>query len=849
MGSIFQNIRHAFRLLRARPGFTAMAVLVLALGIGANTAMFSLVNAFLFKPLVVKDADRIVGLYSKNTKTPDSYRAFSYPEYAEIRKSNTAFSHLTAHNMAMVGLSEGEATRRVFADLVSANYFETFGVPLWRGRTFTAEEERPGSALPVAILNYAFWEKSGADPDPLGKSLRVNGKVYTVVGVAAKGFTGTTAMITSEIYLPFGMYESVVNDFSGPGRSLAERSNRGLILIGRLRDGLALTSADAQLAATWNQMDKVDPDDKDHALVVRQLSRLSISTNPTDDGDLKVPSLLMLFLSGVVLLIASGNVANMILARASARRKEMALRIALGAGRSRIVLQGFIEGLVLALLGGLVGLLFAYWGTTLLVNSLSTIAPIQLVFSSTPDPRVLAATLAFCLVSTVLFSVGPSWNLSRPDLTSALKSDAQTGSDGGKGRGLFSRRNLLVIGQLSLSLMLLSIAGLFIRSSLKAAHLEPGFRTDRGVIIEIDPSLAGYDKARGAEVTRQLVDRLRTVPGVESASMAATVPFGMVSLGRTVQRATDPPSDAKDPAKQDRLVQCGFNIVGADYFKTMGIGLLRGRSFLEGETAGSGVSPKASGVAVIDQMAAEKLWPKGDALGQRIRMVEGDGAGRGAREVEIVGIVASVEEHIVGDRPTPRLYVPFGQETQSNMNLHLATAAMAPAAEGRLLDAVRREIRQVDANLPVFVFRTMRDHLDASIDVWISRTAARMFTLFGLIALLLAAVGLYGVRAYTVSRRTREIGIRMAIGASSAEALRMILREGLLLTAIGSGLGVALSLALGKMLAGMLYQVSFADPFVLLGAPLLLGLVSLLACYVPASRASRIHPMVALRTE
>jgi predicted permease len=846
MRSIFQNVRYGTRLLAKRPGFTAMAVLVLALGIGANTAMFSLVNAFLFKPLVLRAPEQIVGLYSKDVKRPDTYRAFSYPEYREIRASNKVFSGLMAHNMAMVGLSEGESTRRVFADLVSSNYFETLGAPLARGRVFTSEEERPGSAIPVAIVSWTFWAKNGADPDPLGKPLRINGKVYTVVGIAAQGFTGTTALVSSDLYLPLGMYESAINDFEGRGKALAARDNHALIVVGRLRPGLSLETADAQLAATWGQMDKPLPDDKDQALVVQPLSRLSVSTSPTDDKELRVPSLLMLFLSAIVLLIASLNVANMILARGNARRKEMAIRLALGAGRSRIVSQGFVEGLVLAFLGGAVGLLFAYWGTTLLVRSLATIAPIQLVFSAVPDPRVLAATLGFCLLSTVLFSLAPSWNLSRPNMTTQLKSDEKTGTEGGKDRRLLSRRNLLVIGQLSLSLMLLSIAGLFIRSSFKAARVDPGFRTDQGVIVEVDPSLAGYDKAQGAQVTRTLVERLRTVPGVESASMAATVPFGMVSMGRTLQRATDPASDAKDPAKKDRLVSTGFNIVGTDYFSTMGIALLRGRPFRESETSAGSVG--APGVAVIDKLAAERLWPKGDALGQRIRMVEGE-AGTPPREVEVVGVVANVREHIIGGKPSPWIYVPFGQETQSNMNVHLKIAAQGPEAEGRVLDAIRKEIRAVDARLPVLAFRTMRDHLEASFDIWIVRTAARMFTLFGVVALLLAAVGLYGVRAYTVARRTREIGIRMAIGASAGDALRLILREGLLLTAIGSGVGLLLSLALGKVLAGMLYQVSFADPIVFSATPLLLALVSLLACYVPASRAARIQPMVALRSE
>jgi predicted permease len=847
MGSLLQNIRYSARQLLTRPGFTALAVLVLALGIGANTAMFSLVNAFLWKPLAIHEPGRIVGLYSKDTRKPDTYRSFSYPEVAEIRGANSVFSELAAHTIGLVGLTEGESTRRMMADIVSSNYFATFGVPLRIGRTFTAEEERPGSAIPVTILSHAFWLKRGADATPLGKRLRINGRDFTVVGVAPKGFTGTTALVSPEVYVPLGMYEAVVNDFDGNRRPLAARDNRALIVLGRLRGGLDLTAADIRLRATSAHLPKPLAEDRDQALVVRPLSRLSISTSTTDDKDLRTPSLLLLSLAGIVLLIASLNVANMVLARGNTRRREMAIRLALGAGRRDLVAQGLTEGLMLALLGGAAGLFVAAAGTTLLFRSLGAVAPLQLVFDTAPDVRVLAATFGFCLVSTLLFSLGPSRALARPNVSTQLKADEQTGSQGG--RRLVSRRNLLVIGQLALSLALLATAGLFIRSSLAALSIEPGFRMDRGAVVEIDPSLAGYDPAQSAQVTRAMVERLRELPGVESASMAATVPFGLTSLGRTVQRASDPPSDAKDPAKRDRLVSGSFNIVGADYFATLGIPILRGRPFRAAEAV---AGKKAAGVVVIDQLAAQKLWPKGEnPIGQRLRLIQGEAAGK-AHEVEVVGVAANIRDRIVGGKPQPHLYVPFGQEAQSDMQIHLAFqpgAVRTREAEGLVLEAVRRQIRAVDSRVPVLSFRTLRGHLEASFDLWIVRTAARIFGLFGLVAVLLAAVGLYGVRAYTVAQRTREIGIRMAIGASASDALGLILREGLVLTAVGSTLGLLLALGLGRVLSGMLYQVSGVDPVVFVATPLLLGLVSLLACWVPARRAARIDPMVALQGE
>ena len=566
-------------------------------------------------------------------------------------------------------------------------------------------------------------------------------------------------------------------------------------------------------------------ENKDQTLLARPLSRLSVSDNPTSDKELAVPAILLLSMAAVVLLIASLNVANMMLARGAARRKEIAIRLALGGGRRDIVQQLLVESLMLALAGGAAGLFIAWSSTRLLVSSMARLAPLDLVYSATPDLRVLAATFSFCLFSTLLFGFMPAWNLSRPDLVTDLKD----GERGGSGRKrLFSRGNLLVMGQIGLSLTLLTAAGLFTRSALRAAGIAPGFRIANSIVIELDPSLAGYNQARGRETYRALLARLKALPGVESASLAATVPFGMTASGRSIRRPDT------DPADQRNLVNCRSNIVDPDYFDTMGIPLLRGRSFLPAEASGRTA-------VVIDRLAANRLWPDGDALGKHILMNEDVGK---ARELEIVGIVANVREHIVGKGEEPHLYVPFGQEYQSDMHIHLKVAS-----ESAMLETVRREIRAVDSAVPVLALKTMRQHLESSIDLWIMRTGATLFSIFGGVALLLAMVGLYGIRSYTVARRTREIGIRMALGANSSDTLRLVVREGVALTAIGAAAGLTLSFLLGKVLAGMLYQVSGSDPIVFLAAPAILSAVSLLACYVPARRAARVDPMVALRYE
>jgi predicted permease len=831
-------------MFRKNIGFTCAAVTVLALGIGANSAIFSLVNAFLFKPLMIQSPAALVGCYSRDAHKSE-YRAFSYADYTDLRDQNGGvFSSLTAHNLAMVGVSEGNGntTRRVFADMVASNYFATFGVPLSQGRAFTAEEERPGSAVPVAIVSYPYWEKSGSDPHILGTSIQINGRIYTIVGVAAQGFTGTTAMISPEVYLPLGVYESVVNDFDGRGRALAERGNHALLLVGRLRSGMTQKLADASLSTVAAQLASTYAEDKDQTFIVRPLGRMEISTDPANDSEIILPAALLLSVAAIVLLIASLNVANMMLARGTTRRREVAIRLALGASRRDILRQLLVEGLLLALAGGAAGLLLAFWTTGALVHSLAHLLPLDIVFSAAPDVRVLAATIGFCVLSTILFGLGPAWKLSRRDLVGDIKIGGGSDFQTGRLRGIFARRNLLVMGQISLSLVLLSAAGLFIRSSMQAARLEPGFRIQNEVVAEVDASLAGYNEARGREIYRSLAERLENTPGVESVSLAATIPFGMVSLGKSVQRSSDAPASASGESKPTEA-DCSYNVVSGRYFETLQIPLQRGRAFSAQDASGTGAR-----VAILDQAAAEKLWPGGDAVGRSVR-IGTSGGNEAPIDAQVVGVVGNVQEGVTGKHWPPHIYVPFGQAYQSDMQIHIRTAPLAPESEAHLLETVRGEIRAVDPNLPILALKTMRAHLDASFDLWIVRTGARIFMIFGGVALLLAAIGLYGVRAYNVAQRTREIGIRMALGASSSDAVRMMLREGLALMGVGAVIGLLLSVAVGKALSTLLYRVPSFDPVVLMGAPVILAVVSLIACYVPARRAALLDPMVALRDE
>ena len=635
--------------------------------------------------------------------------------------------------------------------------------------------------------------------------------------------------------MPLGAYRAAMNEFGGTtNSSLSARSRGALLLVGRLKPGLTEKEADAQLAVVAAQLEKAYPgENKDQTFIARPLSRLSVSDGPSSDNEMRVPVILLLSMSAVVLLIASLNLANMMLARGTARRREIAIRVAIGGGRGRIIGQLLTEGALLALLGGAAGLVVASWSTKLLMGTLTTVMPFDIAYSAGPDIRVLGITVLFCAFSTVVFSLGPAWKLSRPDVVSDLK---KTADEEGAGRGwrVFSRRNLLVVGQLSLSLMMLTAAGLFVRSAIRAANIAPGFEIDHGVIAEIDSSLAGYDPVRGRHLTADVLARLRRIPGVESADLAFTTPFGYTTFGKSVTPAGD---------KSGREVNLKWNAVTEDYFQTLGIPVVRGRAFSAAEV----LPDSKSHTVVIDKRAAERLWPNADPVGKHLALgVQPDKAGE---DVEVIGVVGDTEDHIIGRNNSGHIYSPFGRDYQANVIAQIRLAPGDRASEARMVETIRRELRAADEHLPVLSLRTLRDHLEASIDLWIVRTGAAMLGIFGAVAMLLAVVGLYGVKAYTVARRTREIGIRMALGASTSNTLQLILREGLAVTLTGVAIGMVLAVALAHVLANLLYEVKALDPLVLLAAPMALTLVALAACYLPARRASRVDPMVALRYE
>ena len=859
-----QDLKFAVRQLFKAPGFTIAAVTVLALGIGVNTAVFSLVNTLFFAPPAYAKPHEVVQLFSQDKKNPKKFRGFSYPTYLDIRNQNTVFSDAMSFNLSLIGIGQKGDTRRAFAAIVSSNYFSVLGVPLARGRAFLPDEETPGRNAPVAIVSYRYWQKQDLDPRVLGSQVLINGRSFSIVGITPKRFTGTMQILSPEVWLPMSVYDQVPNNFVSENRTaIDDRSGTQLRIIGRLKPGMTAAAAKPALEGLAVNLEKAYPvEQKDQTFMVRSVPHNTVSNNPAADSGLKAIAPLLLGMAVVVLLVACLNLANMLLARGTARRKEIAIRLALGGNRWRIVRQLLTEGFVLAVLGGAGGLILGLWSSDLLVGSMRKLMPLDIVWLTGPNPTILAATFGFCLLGTLIFALGPALKISRTTMMTDLKEHA--GEDVVRRRWKFLPRNPLVVVQIAFSLALLTAAALFIRGAGKAASADTGLRPGASFLLEVDASLAGYEPKRAHELYRNLNERLAALPGVEHASISSVVPFGMFEVSRKVQRAgLHPGPDAKPTTAADGLAfETAWNSVGADYFSTVGLPVVRGRAFTEAEATQPG--PK---VAIIDEVLAKKLWPEGDALGQRIQYAgenapsaEGSGgahAGGSAdldeekqqETIEIVGIVPATRHALFEKESIGGIYLPFARGFQSDVSFFVRFRSLAPGNEAITADLLRRTVREVDPSIPVISLRTFAQHLDSNLDLWLVRAGAALFSIFGGLALGLAVVGLYGVKAYSVARRTREIGIRMALGAKPSAVLRLIMAEGSIMLLTGIALGLLLAIATGKILSGILYEVGAFDPIAFTAAPMLLALAALVATWLPARRAAALNPVEALRYE
>ena len=847
------DLKFAFRQLFKAPAFMISAITVLALGIGVNTSVFTLVNRLFFAPPAYAKAHEMVQLFSQDKKDPKKFRGFSYPTYLDVREQNTVFSDVMSFNLALVGIGQKGDTRRAFSAIVTSNYFSVLGVPLARGRAFLPEEEIPGRNTPVAIASYSYWQKHGFDPNALGSQVFINGRAFTIVGITPKGFVGTMQILSPEVWLPMSVYDQVANDFSSENRStIDDRKGTQLRIMGRLKPGLTAAAAKPELAGLAANLEKAYPvEQKDQTFMAERVSRNTVSNTPGSDSKIIAIAPLLLGMAVVVLLVACLNLANMLLARSAARRKEIAIRLALGCSRWRIVRQLLTEGFVLALLGGVGGLILGLWASDLLVGSMRRLVPLDIVWLTGPNPAILAATFGFCLLGTLMFALGPALKISRSAVVTDLKEHA--GEDVVRRSWKFLPRHPLVVVQIAFSLALITAAALFIRGAGKAASVDTGLRPGASYILEVDASLAGYEPKRAQELYRNLNERLAALPGVERASISSIVPFGMFELSRKVQRAgVHPASDAKPATAAEGLAfEVAWNSVGADYFSTVGLPVTRGRGFTEAEATQPG--PK---VAIIDEVLAKKLWPDGDAVGQRIQYADqkgGTSADFNSEEkesMEIVGIVPATRHALFEtEEPVGGIYLPFARGFQSDISYFVRFRSLASSNEAATADLLRRTVRDVDPSIPILALRTFAQHLDSNLDLWLVRAGAALFSVFGALALGLAVVGLYGVKAYSVARRTREIGIRMALGAQAGAVLRMIMRESSIMLFTGIIIGLLLAIASAKILSGILYGVHALDPIAFTVASLVMTTAALIATWLPARRATRVNPVQALRGE
>ena len=825
MRTLWQDLRYGARALIKSPGFTAVAVLSLALGIGANTAIFSLIDKLLWRSLPVREPGQLVLLSAESVNPRFLNTVFSYPDYRDYRDMNRVFSGLIAFRDAEVEVGAGDEAGRAAGELVSGNYFDVLGVGAARGRTIRPEDDASPGKSPVVVLSHGLWQRRfGSDPDIVGKAVTLAGASYTVVGVAPSGFNGLTLERPTYFWVPLAMQQQLTSE------NLFASGNRGaawLKLVGRLKAGVTAAQAQAGLDVLARQVRDANTPESDRG---RPFYERRMLLEPTGNGisilrkDLSKPLTLLLATVGLILLIACANVANLLLTRAASRRKEIAVRLALGASRARLVRQLVTESLLLASLGGAAGLLFAEWLAGLLLTyNPYRIDLAQTTFGITLDARVLAFTLFASALSGLVFGLVPALRSSRPDLIPALKGEVAALRQGAARLG---PRGLLVVLQVALSLVVLVGAGLLVRSLRNLFAVDPGFRPAGVLLVPVSLPSKKYDEARGREFFRELTGRLRALPGVERVSSATVTPMG----GEVFTRSVTVEGYTPEPGQN---IGVDSNEVGPGYHELMGIPLVQGRGFTEQDGAG------APRVAVISEAMARVYFAGQNPLGKRLWL------GKGSPPLEVIGVARDSKYHTLTESPLPHLDTPILQDPYAYLDVTVNVRASGDAAA--LLPAVRREVKALDPSLTLAGAGTLTEELGNSLAA--ARMAATLTTLFGLVALLLSAVGLYGAISYSVAQRTREIGIRMALGAQSSDVLTLVIGKGLILTAAGAGVGLAAALALTRLATGLLFGVSATDPATFVAITLLLSAAALLACYIPARRAAKVSPTVALRYE
>jgi predicted permease len=816
---MIQDLRYGLRMLVKSPAFTLIAVLSLALGVGANTAIFSLVNALLLKPLPVHEPERVTSVFMTDARNPGNL-PLSHLNYKDLRDQNQVFTEMAAFTFAQVNWNKGSESEQTPIQVVSGNYFTLLGVNAALGRTFHPDEDL--KATPVIVVSYGFWERSlGRDPAIVGKSLTLNRTPFTVIGVAGRGFTGTVLGGNPSGWVPMSMHLVAQPNFDWYDQ------RRGLFLfaLGRLKPGVSIEQSSANLKTIFAGLEQAFPvDNKGRS--AGAVSLLDARLNPQGQGGVPVVrlSLILMTVVGIVLLIACANVANLLLARATGRRKEIAVRLALGAKRARLVRQLLTESLLLSLAGGVLGLLLADWLLSALVGA-NLQLPLPVGNDVGIDQRVLLFTGSLALVTGVLFGLAPAIQSSKPDVVPVLKNETVPAGSVRRGvLGIFSLRQSLVVVQIALSLVSLVAAGIFLQSLTRTERTNTGFETSAVLVMNFNLGREGYTPERGQVFYDQAAARVATLPGVRHASIAQNAPLAGGFL-----RSVFP--EGQDTTTRDRiLVQ--VNSVSPGYLETLGIPLLKGRDFTRTDNT------TAPLVVIINETMAQRFWPNEDAIGKRFKFF-GD-----ANFTTVVGVARNSKYNAVAEDPIPFIYQPLLQNYTPQATLHVRTAGDA----GALAASVRKEIQQIDPTLSVFNIRTLEDQVFQSLAFL--RTNVVVMATFGGLALLLASIGLYGVANYSVTQRTREIGVRVALGARRSTVMGLVLGHGLILVGIGLVLGLAAAWVLTALLPpALLPNVTLRDPAMFAGTAGLLSAVALVASSIPAYRATRIDPLIALRFE
>jgi predicted permease len=815
-----QDARYAVRLLRRAPLFAATATLSLAVGIGANITIFTVASALLFgAPVGVVDAGRLVDV--GRSQDGQGFDNSSYPNYLDIRSRNTVFTDIYAMRFGSDAMSLGgrDGAERIFGQLVTTNFFTVLGARPALGRFFTREDSEQKGASPLVVLSHHFWRRRfNGDGAIVGQTLQLNGRPFTVVGVAPEGFHGTT-VLTADLWAPITMVGDLTPRISTG--LLNSRESVWLLMGARLKPGVTMRQAQAELATIGRALESEYPNQN------RGKGLRVVASSPIPGNGAPVAAFLAVLMGivGLVLAIACANVAGVLLARATARRREIAVRLAIGAGRARLVRQLLVETTLLFVVGAAAGLALARLMTTLLVSVLPTL-PIPVDVSLPLDARAIGFTVGLSLITAVLSGLAPALHGSRSEVLSGLKSDPQSG------RERLRLRNAFVVSQVAFSIVLVVGAALFVRGLQRAADVDPGFDPHGVELAALDLSLSGYTGETGRLFARELIQRVRDLPGAQSASLAAMVPLGGGGLGLgglTVPGAVLP--------QGRRFFTADWNVVTPGYFSTMRMTLLSGRDFSDADLA---TTPS---VVIVNQTAARRWWGTTDVVGRTLLQQDGrPGAPDAMRTLTVVAIARDSKYRFLGEEPRPFVYVPIEQQYQPQ------TTIVARSTHGqRLASDLRMLVMRMNPNLPITQSQTLEDY--AALTLVPQRVAASVAGLLGVVGLLLAAVGIYGVTAYVVTSRTREIGIRMALGAQPRAVMRMVLRQGLLLTVGGAAIGVMLAAVASRFVTSLLFGISALDPVAFGGSALLFVTIGLLACYAPARRAMAIEAIEALREE